>query len=243
MAEIAKRLTAARRRRGWTREALAFHAGVSWSAIAQLESGRRRSPRPETLVALAGALGVTVGYLVGEDPDAKALDHRALLFPSDQAFLDGVTPFVLEGLARSEPVLVVVAERHEEPLRGSLEEDGRVTFAPARDWYTSPLDAIARYRSWAQELLDREASWVRIVGQPIDGTDRHTHADRWATYEAIFNMAFRPLPVVVVCLYDTRTCAPAVIEATRRTHPLVDDGDGAVDSQLYMEPEAFLLSR
>ena len=51
-------------RLGWTREALAFHSGLSWSAIAQVESGRRTNLRPSTLAALSRPLGVSIDYLV-----------------------------------------------------------------------------------------------------------------------------------------------------------------------------------
>ena len=54
---IGESLKAARERLGWSREALAYHSGVSWSAIAQIESGRRKDVRLSSLSALAEALG------------------------------------------------------------------------------------------------------------------------------------------------------------------------------------------
>src|SRR3954451_8074943 len=62
-AGIGDRLAGARRRLAWAREELAFKAGISWSAIPQIKSGRRPHPRPATLSALASALGVTIDYL------------------------------------------------------------------------------------------------------------------------------------------------------------------------------------
>jgi transcriptional regulator with XRE-family HTH domain len=52
-----------RQERGWNREALAYHSGLSWAAIEQLENGRRQDPRMSTLMALARALEVPVGEL------------------------------------------------------------------------------------------------------------------------------------------------------------------------------------
>ena len=54
---IAATLKTARDRLGWSREALAYHSGVSWSAISQIESGRRKDVRLTSLSALADALG------------------------------------------------------------------------------------------------------------------------------------------------------------------------------------------
>src|ERR1700738_2780915 len=63
--QVGRTLRSARERAGWSREALAHHSGLSWAAIAQIESGRRREVRLGSLVALANALAVSVDYLVG----------------------------------------------------------------------------------------------------------------------------------------------------------------------------------
>src|SRR3984893_10169340 len=84
---IGHRVRAARERLGWTREALAFHAGISWSAIAQVESGRRRNLRPSTLAALSRPLRVSIDYLVdgGQSP-ATMLEHSAFPYRADDEF-------------------------------------------------------------------------------------------------------------------------------------------------------------
>ncbi|MCU1676331.1 MAG: sensor protein [Frankiales bacterium] len=61
---IAEALRQARMRRGWTREDLAHHSGVSYGAIAQIEAGRRTDVRLRSLVALADALDVSVDALL-----------------------------------------------------------------------------------------------------------------------------------------------------------------------------------
>src|SRR2546423_4170916 len=105
---IGPRLRAARERRGWSREALAFHSGLSWSAISQVESGRRTNARPQTLSALSEALGVTIDYLVGRGPPrSPMLEHQALLYGTDEELLKTLVPFVSEGIKRGAPVLVV----------------------------------------------------------------------------------------------------------------------------------------
>src|SRR5438105_15524308 len=62
---VAASVRSARERAGWSREALAHYSGLSWAAIAQIESGRRQEVRVSSLLALAGALGVSVDYLAG----------------------------------------------------------------------------------------------------------------------------------------------------------------------------------
>src|SRR5438034_4762369 len=87
---IGHSLRAARARAGWTREALAYHSGVSWSAIAQIESGRRKDVRLSSLSALAEALGVSVDHLIGTTATIAPpmLGHRLLTYGSDDEFLE-----------------------------------------------------------------------------------------------------------------------------------------------------------
>src|SRR5687767_203826 len=103
---IGRRIRASRARLGWTREELAVRSGMSWSAIAQVESGRRANPRPTTLSALAGALGVSIDYLVDGGPVATPmLEHRALIYGSDDDFAATTSDFLREGIKRAEPSL------------------------------------------------------------------------------------------------------------------------------------------
>lgn len=64
------RLTQARRVRGITKTELHRLVGVSAAAIGQYERGEKR-PRPDTVVALATALGVPVGFFAYGRPRAK----------------------------------------------------------------------------------------------------------------------------------------------------------------------------
>src|ERR1700685_2081920 len=94
-------LKSARERLGWSRETLAHHSGLSWSAITQIESGRRREVRVSSLVALESALGVSVDYLVGREATASSglLNHRVLTYGSDDEYLAASVPFLREGVA------------------------------------------------------------------------------------------------------------------------------------------------
>lgn len=62
-----------RKNKGWTQNDLAVKSGVSFRGIQDIEAGKR-SPRPETLKALAGALGV----------DAAEFYKEAIVFSKTQ---------------------------------------------------------------------------------------------------------------------------------------------------------------
>jgi transcriptional regulator with XRE-family HTH domain len=236
---ISRRLSAARSRLGWSREALAYHSGVSWSAIAQLESGRRTSPRPETLVSLAGALGVSVGYLVGEHPPRTLLSHRALVYGGPDAFVEAVAHFVREGVRLSEPVLVVSTAQN----LGSVERhlDGwpeGVSSALSDAWYGSPLTAITAIRSFSDDQIRAGASWIRVVGEPIW---MPPNVALWATYESMFNLIFAAAPLTVLCPYDSTSLDPAVVRVAQRTHPALVRATDTVPNDDFVDPEVYVL--
>src|ERR1700738_1980341 len=101
---IGGRVRAARERLGWSREALAFHTGLSWSAIAQVESGRRTNLRPSTLAGLSRSLGVSIDYLVDGRSPPTMLEHSAFLYGAEDQFQITMGSFLAEGVERSEPV-------------------------------------------------------------------------------------------------------------------------------------------
>ena len=68
-------LRQARRLAGFSLEALAQAAGLSASALSELERGRTKRPYPRTIVAIARALQVnpaTIRELANGDDDADA---------------------------------------------------------------------------------------------------------------------------------------------------------------------------
>ncbi|HWB13360.1 MAG TPA: helix-turn-helix transcriptional regulator [Pirellulales bacterium] len=62
---LGSRLKQARAEAGWTQEELARHAGLSWSTISFLETGRRTDPPASTIVALCRALHLSADELLG----------------------------------------------------------------------------------------------------------------------------------------------------------------------------------
>lgn len=59
---VAENIKAARKRKKWTQNDLAEASGVSFRGIQDIEAAKR-SPRPNTINAIAGALGVQVDEL------------------------------------------------------------------------------------------------------------------------------------------------------------------------------------
>jgi transcriptional regulator with XRE-family HTH domain len=241
---IGARVRAARERLGWRREELAYRSGISWSAIAQVESGRRRDLRPGTLSALAEALGVTIDHLVRGGPASPPmLEHRALIYGTEDEFLNTAVPYMADGVERSESVLAVTTGAKSDLLRERLGPDaGHAEFAESADWYSSPAGALESYRAFATAELEAGRPWVRIVGEPVWAGRSEKETRLWIRYESLLNLYFAAWPVSIVCPYDERSLAPEICRDAHLTHPqtieagvVSDSGDYAGDGGLALE--------
>jgi transcriptional regulator with XRE-family HTH domain len=240
---IGECLRAARGRLGWSREALAYHSGVSWSAIAQIESGRRQDVRLNTLSALAEALDVSVDYLIGTTASAPQLfEHRVLTYGSDDEFLGAAIPFLAEGIELSHCLLAVATEAKLGLLRDTLDDRSEhVEFARWEDWYRSPTEALSRYGAFVTQKFEAGAAWIRIVAEAAWALETDAEIAAWTRYESLVNLRFASSPATITCTYDERSLPPEVVADARRTHPQLTHGSTASASPTYRQPEDFLL--
>jgi transcriptional regulator with XRE-family HTH domain len=238
---IGARVRAARERLGWTREALAFHAEVSWSAVAQVETGRRTNLRPSTLAALSRALGVSIDYLVdGGLSRPTMLVHSAFCYRTDEQFRTIAGPFLAEGVERSEATLAVTSAANIELLREYLGKQAQsVEFVDASTWYSSPIAALEGYKSYADAKLDAGAHWVRLVGQPAWTARSDAQVLLWTRYESLLNLVFSASPLTAVCAYDERSVAPEIVAQAHLTHPHTFGDAGTSPNPGYADPGHF----
>jgi hypothetical protein len=208
-----------------------------------VESGRRRNLRPSTLAALSRALGVSVDYLVGGGPSHRTmLDHSAFPYRTHDQFRATVEPFLGEGIERSEALLAVTAPANIELLRQHLGKDAqRVQFVDSSGWYSTPIGALDAYRSFLDAELERGASWVRIVGEPIWAGRSDDEVRLWTRYESLLNLVFAPYPLTLMCPYDERSVAPEIVSHAHLTHPQMVGGSGIAGSPEYTDPERYAL--
>ena len=241
--DIGRALRTLRERRGWTRETLAHHAGVSWAAIAQIEAGRRPNPRLSTLAALADALGVSVDQLSGRGTGpAPILEHRMLPYASDEEFFEAAVPFLADGVERSHAVLVLADRARNGQLRRTLGADaGKVEFRASATFYASPQAALDAFDMFHQERVRAGAPWVRVLGEPLSGAQMRAEVHTWMRAEAWINVRFASNAATVMCAYDTRTLPESIVDKARCTHPVAAAGPNVVANTEYCEPEAFLL--
>jgi transcriptional regulator with XRE-family HTH domain len=217
---IGVRLRAARELRGWTREALAYHAGVSWAAIAQIESGRRVDVRLNTLDALASALEVSVDFLLGHDRAGRTLEHVGLLYRTREEFLRATVPYIREGLDGAAAVVAVTAKEKIKALRrelGSVAQD--VAFFASDSFLHDPSASAKAIRTAVDERLQVGHPWVRFIGELFSVERTATEVPRWVRLEALINLVFASSRATILCVYDAASLPESLLEAVRRTHP------------------------
>ena len=237
-------LKAARERLGWSREALAFHSGVSWSAIAQIETGRRKDVRLSSLTALAEALDVSVDHLIGPPratPDL--LQHRLLPYASEDEFLKGAVPYLVAGVEQAHSVLVVTTPTVTDSIRDTLvDHREQIEFSDWADWYRSPQEALHRYTTFVAEKYKAGSAWITVVAEAGWSGQSDEEVAAWTRYESLVNLTFASSPATIVCTYDERWHSPEAIAESHQTHPEVVHGDVAITSGEYRTPADFLLS-
>jgi hypothetical protein len=199
--------------------------------------------RPDTLSALSEALGVTLDYIVGAGrSSAPMFEHRALLYDSEEAFVDTAGPFLADGIELGEATLAVTTKANVELLREHLGPDaGKAEFVEAESWYGEPGSTLIGYRTFSNRMLDQGAPWVRIVGEPVWEGRSDSEVRSWTRYESMLNLAFAALPVTLVCPYDRRLVDPEIVSQAQLTHPHMAGPDGVVSSAAYADPAAFVL--
>ena len=237
-------LKAARTRLGWTRETLAHHYGISWSAIAQIESGRRKDVRLGTLAALAEALDVSVDYLIGNSATTghQLFEHRVLPYASDEDLLSTAVPFLVGGIDRSDTLMTVMPKGRNGLIRDSLDgASPQVEFVDAADWYTSAGAALDRYRIFLKERLGAGATWIRVVAELPVGGASPAEIETWIRYESIINLAFASAPATIVCTYDTEALPRGVVADAHRAHPSIANGSVGASNPAYRDAEELLL--
>ena len=158
--------------------------------------------------------------------------HEALLYQGEVGFLTGTLPFIRQGVAAGEPVLVVVSAARIGLLRAALGADAdRVAFADRADVGANPARIIPAWRDFVAATGGRNA---RGIGEPIWAERTPAQLVECQRHEALLNLAFAGEPAWwLLCPYDTGALGPEVLEEAERSHPYVSERGLARDSAGY----------
>src|SRR5437764_8908983 len=128
---------------------------------------------------------------VGRERDRdRAFEHEAMFYADEREFMDGTSAFISDGVARSEPVLVVLAADKISALRRALGRDARrVRFADMAEVGANPARIIPAWRAFASDSQARRTAF-RGIGEPIWAERSADELVECQPPEALLNLAF-----------------------------------------------------
>lgn len=169
------------------------------------------------------------------DPDFR---HAALFYAGDDGYVDGLAPFIREGIEAEEPVLVMVPGRKTGLLREALGHDAaHVHFADMAEVGANPARIIPAWRDFVTS--SGPGRRLRGIGEPIWAERTPEELVECQHHEELLNLAFDGVASMdLVCPYDERALGQEVVEAARRSHPIVLDGGRFRDCADYAGAKA-----
>jgi anti-sigma regulatory factor (Ser/Thr protein kinase) len=161
-------------------------------------------------------------------------EHEALFYRGNEDFLAALVPFVRDGLARDEAVVVVEPRPRGELLREALGDD-----APAVDFLDMAAVGLNPARIigfWDRVLREQTTAGRRLrgVGEPAFVGRRDAEFVECRLHEQLLNTAFDGGPSWrLLCPYDEARLPRAVVRGALHTHPLAGTTAGRRPSPEY----------
>lgn len=167
----------------------------------------------------------------------RAFDHFALFYEGPEQFVARTAPFVREGVAGDEPVLVMTSAEKCERLAGELGRDaGAVEFRDMAEAGRNPARIIPAWRGFAERHRGRR---MRGIGEPIWAGRSDAELVECQHHESLLNHAFADARGFrLLCPYDVATLPPEVVAGARRTHPFLDAAGDHSPSGEFLAPAA-----
>lgn len=166
--------------------------------------------------------------------------HSALIYQSQQEYLDAVTRFIGDGLAAGEAVLVAVPSDKLALLHEAMAADGGlppdVQTVDVTEEARNPSRFMAMEGAFVDDHPDRR---VRIVSQLAWPGRSGEELVACVEHEALVNGAMDGYQATNLCLYDGSRLADEVLADARATHPLLLS-DGALQRSADYAPDAAL---
>ena len=118
-------------------------------------------------------------------------------------------PFLLDGLAAGDAVVVATGDGTAAALRDAVDGDPRVHILERGDVYRARTPtAITTFRQVAEQRSGEGVAAVRVVGEVDFGATERDWLE-WLRYESVINKALADWPLWGLCVFDTQAPARA----------------------------------
>jgi anti-sigma regulatory factor (Ser/Thr protein kinase) len=168
--------------------------------------------------------------------------HDAFLYGDDDHLVRVVAPFLLDGLAAGEPVVLAAAPRTTGVLREAIGEHPLLLVVDrnGEERVRTPA-AITACRRLAEEHAP-DGARLRLVGEVDFGATERDWLE-WQRCESVFNEALAGWPLWGLCLFDTQRLPQSVLDSAVATHPTLVAADGVpTPNPGFVEPATYLRS-
>ncbi len=166
--------------------------------------------------------------------------HEALFYSSDAEFVAGTLPFVSDGRAAGEPVLVAANRERLELLQLALGSHGQaesVSFLEFDELGRNPARIVPAWRQFYDDCGGGDRP-VRGIGEPIWADRSKPEIEECRRHEALVNLAFADAEGFWLrCPYDRSALDPEVIAGAGCTHPELSEAGASGESDSYSGEE------
>ena len=146
------------------------------------------------------------------------MSHQALLYRGVSEFVAGVRPFVEDGQAAAEPVMIALPTGKLELVNRLLTSTAGVQFVDMCELGRNPARIIPAVAEFVDE---QDGGSARFVGETDWPSRTQAERDEIVNHETHFASALAEYPVRLMCLYDLDMAPPALVSAALRSHPEV----------------------
>jgi hypothetical protein len=160
--------------------------------------------------------------------------HEAYLYGGEDDFLAGTVPFVRDGVAAGQPVMVAIRGSRLPALQDALGPDeAEVLFVDMTELGHNPARIIPGWRRFLDDHCATDKP-VRGVGEPIWAGRRPAEVAEAQLHEALLNVAVEPdTPMWLRCPYDVTALTEAALAEAARSHPILVEAGNLRGSRSY----------
>jgi hypothetical protein len=149
-------------------------------------------------------------------------------------FAEALVPFVSDGLAAGESVMVALVREHADWLRAGLgARASKVQFVDMAMLGKNPARIIPAWQDFLNEHC-ADGRPARGIGEPIWAGRRPEEVLECQLHEALLNLSVDPeLPFWLVCPYDAEHLDPSILAEAHRSHPAITSASTYQGSPAY----------